>query len=131
MRLIACVVTATALAMGGCASVQTHSACRSWTMGPTGGSGGVLAAIREDLIYPRESCLAGREGTVVARYTLLRNGDVEDVQIQKSSGDPLLDREVVRALESLRARGKKVAWPSSVPDNPRTVGEVSVQFVLN
>jgi TonB family protein len=98
-------------------------------MGNAGGSG-VLVAIRDDLIYPCESCLAGREGAVVARYTLLRNGDVEDVRVQKSSGDPLLDREVVRALESLSAHGKKVAWPSSEPEKQRTVREVAVHFVL-
>ena len=130
IRLFVHAMVSSAVVLAGCASVPDDVTCINRRVGAGAGTGVTFDAIGDDLLYPRESCIAGREGTVVAKYTLLRNGEVEGVRIYKSSGDPLLDREVVRALESLKSRGKKVAWPSSVPDQPRALGEVSVRFSL-
>jgi TonB family protein len=86
--------------------------------------------IRDELVYPQESCLAGREGTVVARFVLLRNGEIERAWVHKSSGDPLMDREVLHAFEVLRNCHTHIAWPASTPDAPKIVGELTVPFRL-
>jgi len=111
-------------------ATTSSSTCDTKRLDPGAGSGVVFDVIRDDLIYPRESCLAHREGTVVARFTLLRNGQVEDVQIEKSSGDPLMDKEVVRALQGLKARGKTMAWPAGIASAPKAIGHVTVNFKL-
>ena len=73
----------------------------------------------------------GIPGRFIARFELLQSGHVENVRIQKSSGDTLMDQEVVRALEALRNRGKMVVWPSTVPkDKSRITAEVEVAFWL-
>src|SRR5687768_15909574 len=91
------ILVALSLLLGGCA---TPVPCTNLRVMPWSGGGGVtFAAMADDLIYPLESCLAGREGVVVARFEQLQNGLVENVRIRKSSGDPLMDQEVVRALE--------------------------------
>jgi TonB family protein len=129
-------VIAVASLLGACAvpspvATTTSTTCDTKRLDPGAGSGVVFDVIRDDLIYPRESCLARREGTVVARFTLLRNGQVEDVEIEKSSGDPLMDKEVVRALRDLKARGKTMAWPAGVASSaPKAIGHVTVNFKL-
>ena len=56
-------------------------------------------------------------GTVMMKYTILRNGSVTDIQVEKSSGNLLLDRESQRALTQARL----APLPSAFPDDHLTV----------
>jgi TonB family protein len=116
------------LLLGGCATCPPNRLAITY---PGTHSSTILAAIRDDLYYPRESCLAGREGSVLIRFEHLRSGELENVRVYRSSGDELLDREAVRALEALRKRGKKVFWPPEVQSSKdRVIGEVEFVFRL-
>lgn len=56
-------------------------------------------------------------GTTLMKYTILRNGTLSDIQVEKSSGNLLLDREAQRALTLTRL----APLPSAFPDDHLTV----------
>jgi protein TonB len=49
--------------------------------------------------YPKEADRAGIYGELILRFTLLRNGDLEEVRIIRSSGSRILDEEAIRAVK--------------------------------
>ncbi len=51
--------------------------------------------------YPREAARLGIEGMTPVRITFNRKGDIEQVEILKSSGSDILDNEVLRALHHI------------------------------
>ena len=51
--------------------------------------------------YPREATSLGIEGMTPVRITFNRKGDIEQVEILKSSGSDILDNEVLRALHHI------------------------------
>jgi TonB family protein len=56
-------------------------------------------------------------GTVVMKYTILRNGTINDIQVERPSGNLLLDRESQRALSLTRL----APLPTAFPDDHLTV----------
>ncbi len=51
--------------------------------------------------YPREAAKLGIEGMTPVRITFNRKGDIEQVELLKSSGSDILDNEVLRALHHI------------------------------
>ena len=51
--------------------------------------------------YPREAARRGIEGITPVRITFNRKGDIEQVELLKSSGSDILDNEVLRALHHI------------------------------
>jgi protein TonB len=51
--------------------------------------------------YPREAAKRGIEGITPVRITFNRKGDIEQVELLKSSGSDILDNEVLRALHHI------------------------------
>jgi protein TonB len=51
--------------------------------------------------YPREAAKHGIEGITPVRITFNRKGDIEQVELLKSSGSDILDNEVLRALHQI------------------------------
>jgi TonB family protein len=56
-------------------------------------------------------------GIVVMKYTILRNGTINDIQVERPSGNLLLDRESQRALTLARL----APLPTAFPDDHLTV----------
>jgi protein TonB len=55
--------------------------------------------------YPREATKLGIEGITPVRITFTRKGDIELVEVLKSSGSDILDNEVLRALHHIGPLG--------------------------
>ena len=55
--------------------------------------------------YPREAARRGIEGITPVRITFNRKGDIEQVELLKSSGSDILDNEVLRALHHIGSIG--------------------------
>ena len=51
--------------------------------------------------YPQEAAKLGIEGMTPVRITFNRKGDIEQVELLKSSGSDILDNEVLRALHHI------------------------------
>ncbi len=49
--------------------------------------------------YPEEAARAGVFGELMLRFTLLRNGTLEEVRLVRSSGSRILDEEAIRAVK--------------------------------
>ena len=49
-------------------------------------------------------------GTVLMKYTILRDGTIRDIQVERSSGNLLLDRESQRALSLTRLASLPAAF---------------------
>ena len=60
---------------------------------------GILEANKR---YPRAALLAGDEGTVVLSFIVNDQGTVLAFSIDRSSGQPVLDAEVRRLIQSVR-----------------------------
>lgn len=60
----------------------------------------VQQRIGTHLFYPWEAKFNGWEGTVVVRFTLLRDGQLKEIDIVKSSGYALLDKAAVSAVKN-------------------------------
>lgn len=66
------------------------------------------------LVYPEESKNFGSKGTCLFRFTIDKCGEMVDIELITSSGDPLLDAEAYRVIRSAPAwtpgyiRGKPV-----------------------
>ena len=66
--------------------------------------GGDLGAFRNDvqgkLVYPQQAAENGSEGRVFIQFAVNSKGDVCDIKVLRSSGDPLLDAEAVRVIKA-------------------------------
>jgi len=56
--------------------------------------------VNSKLVYPEDSRMVGSEGTVRLRFIIDRNGEVTDLEVIDSSGDPALDAEAYRVVFS-------------------------------
>lgn len=56
--------------------------------------------VNTKLVYPESSRETGSEGTVRLRFVIDRDGEVTDIEIVESSGDPALDAEAFRVVFS-------------------------------
>ena len=76
--------------------------------------------------YPKEARQEGREGTVVLRMTIGTNGDVENVNIQESSGSPDLDESAAQSVKTWQFD------PATFGDEPiSSVVDLPVRFDLD
>jgi len=66
--------------------------------------GGDLGAFRNDvqgkLVYPQQAAENGSEGRVFIQFAINSHGDVCDIKVLRSAGDPLLDAEAVRVIKA-------------------------------
>lgn len=58
------------------------------------------AAIEQHKQYPATAMEMEREGTVTLRFTLYRDGNIQDLEIQKSSGTASLDTAAIEAVKA-------------------------------
>lgn len=70
--------------------------------------------------YPPEAARAGAAGTAVLVITVAASGEIEDVQVEKSSGHPLLDTAAIEAARTwkfspAREAGQAVAGRVRMP----------------
>lgn len=80
----------------------------------------LTAFLLKNLRYPASSKGQNSAGKVVARFIVNSDGNVSDIEIQRSSGDPEWDAEVVRVI------GLMKSWrPGIEKGNP-----VAVMFYL-
>ena len=56
--------------------------------------------VNAHLVYPERSRNAGSEGTVRLRFTIEKDGKLDDISVVESSGDSLLDAEAFRVVSS-------------------------------
>lgn len=56
--------------------------------------------VNSRLVYPESSRKAGSEGMVRLRFIINQNGDLSDVEMVESSGDPALNAEAYRVVSS-------------------------------
>lgn len=86
-----------------------------------GGSNGLMAYLRNSIIYPQEARDAGIQGKCIVTFVVDSNGKIKDVRVQKSSGNETLDKESVRVVESMprwtpgKQNGKNVAVQYTLP----------------
>jgi TonB family protein len=125
-RRLLCIILAGLLSLAGCAARDLQ---RPHLSAPPGSAAAeVVSLIADDLRYPLKS---SRGGEVVLHLLIVRGGQIEAVRLHKSSGDPLLDQEVLRAVDALRARGTRLKWwPSDLPpEQTRFIGELPIEFL--
>jgi len=66
------------------------------------------------------------EGASVVRFTLTRDGGVKGVEIERTSGSPILDKQALSIVRS----GQYPAWPADAwPGSGEHLFSVTVQFV--
>lgn len=59
----------------------------------------IQARIQRALFYPRKARRRGIEGTAHVRFDILRDGRVDGLAVQRSSGHAMLDRASVKTIE--------------------------------
>jgi protein TonB len=105
--------------VGGVGKSLTHSTVVA-PLGPGGLAFANYGAIVRD-IYDRAwqvgRDLTGDDSVAVARVTIRRDGTVSDARIYRKSGNPVLDKSVQRALDSVT---KLPAFPEGATDAERT-----------
>lgn len=60
--------------------------------------------------YPRQSAMRGEQGSVMVRFSILKDGTITDVNTIGSSGYPDLDREVLRLLNTIKGFPLPKSW---------------------
>ena len=81
-----------------------------------GGPNAFSRWVTSQLVYPQASRNNKSEGTVRLRFTIEKDGKLDDVSVLESSGDPLLDAEACRVVSS------SPAWtPGSFRGEPAKV----------
>ena len=86
-----------------------------------GGSNGLMAYLRNSIIYPQEARDANIQGKCFVTFVVDSNGKIKDARVQKSSGNEALDKESVHVVESMprwtpgKQNGKNVAVQYTLP----------------
>ena len=70
------------------------------TAEPDGGMKALIAYLHSHIEYPEEALKEGKEGKVIVRFVIEKNGNVGDAQIVKSV-DPVLDQEALRVVKTM------------------------------
>ncbi|MDM8287644.1 energy transducer TonB, partial [Phocaeicola plebeius] len=65
------------------------------------GDEGFKRFILQNLKYPTISQECKSEGKVVVQFIVTRDGEIEDIEVVESSGDPYLDKEGLRVTKLL------------------------------
>lgn len=66
-----------------------------------GGQRELFKYLSQTVQYPKDCQRYGIQGKVVCSFVVAKNGKIEDVEVLKSGGHPLLDREAVRVIRSM------------------------------
>ena len=64
-----------------------------------GGMKALVAYLSENIIYPTASLESRSQGRSIVRFVVNVDGSIENVEVLRSSGDVLLDKEAVRVVE--------------------------------
>lgn len=66
-----------------------------------GGQGALFKFLAETVKYPFLAQERGIEGRVICQFVVNKDGTITDVEVVRSGGDPLLDNEAIRVLQSM------------------------------
>ena len=85
-----------------------------------GGTHAMYKYLADNIKYPAEAKVAGKQGRVMVQFVVRKDGSISDVSVAKSAGNTLLDNEAVRVVSSMPK------W------NPGTQGgkPVNVQYTI-
>ena len=90
-----------------------------------GGQQAMMKYIGENIKYPVIAQENGIQGRVICQFVIEKDGKVTDIQVVRSSGEPSLDKEAVRVINSMpkwkpgKQRGKPVRVKYTIPVNFR------------
>ena len=90
-----------------------------------GGQQAMMRYIGENIKYPVIAQENGIQGRVICQFVIEKDGKVTDIQVVRSSGEPSLDKEAVRVINSMpkwkpgKQRGKPVRVKYTLPVNFR------------
>ena len=90
-----------------------------------GGQQAMMKYIGENIKYPVIAQENGIQGRVICQFVIEKDGRVTDIQVVRSSGEPSLDKEAVRVINSMpkwkpgKQRGKPVRVKYTIPVNVR------------
>ena len=56
--------------------------------------------VQEKLVYPEKSAEDGSQGRVFIQFAVNSKGDICDIKVLRSTGDPLLDEEAIRVIKT-------------------------------
>ena len=90
-----------------------------------GGQQAMMRYIGENIKYPVIAQENGIQGRVICQFVIEKDGKVTDIQVVRSSGEPSLDKEAVRVINSMpkwkpgKQRGKSVRVKYTIPVNFR------------
>jgi len=88
-----------------------------------GGQQALFKFLSENVKYPAEAYANGIQGRVICQFVVNKDGSIVDVKVVRSGGDPSLDKEAVRVIQSMpkwkpgKQRGKYVRVKYTVPVN--------------
>lgn len=65
------------------------------------GNGGLIEDIQEKQVYPEDAKKEDIEGNVIVSFTVAKNGELKNIDVDKSA-HPSLDKDAVRIMENLQ-----------------------------
>ena len=90
-----------------------------------GGQQALFKYLAENVKYPVIAQENGIQGRVICQFVVNKDGSIVDVVAVRSSGEPSLDKEAIRVIQSMpkwkpgKQRGKPVRVKYTVPVNFR------------
>ncbi len=92
-----------------------------------GGMRALMDYLKKEIRYPKKCSASGREGRAFVRFIVDKNGKIKKVEIFKSSGNQLLDKEAIRVVK------KMPRWnPGTIYNKPeRMAVTMPVEFRLD
>ena len=90
-----------------------------------GGAQAMMKYVAENIKYPVIAQENGIQGRVICQFVVNKDGSIVDVVVVRSSGEPSLDKEALRVINSMpkwkpgKQRGKPVRVKYTVPVNFR------------
>jgi protein TonB len=90
-----------------------------------GGQQALFKYLSENVKYPVIAQENGIQGRVICQFVVNKDGNIVDVEVVRSGGDPSLDKEALRVVKSMpkwkpgKQRGKAVRVKYTVPVNFR------------
>ena len=90
-----------------------------------GGQQALFKYLGENVKYPVIAQENGIQGRVICQFVVIKDGSIVDVVVVRSSGEPSLDKEALRVINSMpkwkpgKQRGKPVRVKYTVPVNFR------------
>ena len=90
-----------------------------------GGQQALFKYLSDNVKYPTIAQENGIQGRVICQFVVNKDGNIVDVEVVRSGGDPSLDKEAIRVIKSMpkwkpgKQRGKAVRVKYTVPVNYR------------